>query len=369
MTKRRSSIVPPVGDPILPRLKHEGLGFDWTFGGGYEPIFLDSGTTALRLAVEVSRHYCGSAGATWIPAYGCPDILAACIAAGSRPVLYDVTEDSPFYAAGQTPPSDLTAVVAAHFLGLVQSTADLKDIARSAGALLIEDSAQRFPMPGELLVGDAVVLSFGRGKPVSLMEGGCLLLRPHLYPLGMEIASRYDRRDIGLVGRLKRPLHDIAVRPRVYGVIRRLPALDIGKARFKPAPRPLLSGPRLKELASRAASTYQAECSWQFRQQLTEAFAARNFPELEPLAQRLCQSGRRVSRMPMLAPDAQIAADAVSRATDLGFGATRMYGVAQPYIHGAPSELQGHWRVAIRFASRVVTLPILSASVVGADRL
>jgi hypothetical protein len=46
-----------------------------------------------------------------------------------------------------------------------------------------------------------------------------------------------------------------------------------------------------------------------------------------------------------------------------------MYGVAQPHIHGAPAGLQGHWRRAISFASRVVTLPILSAGVARADDL
>src|SRR5690606_29642783 len=50
--------------------------------------------------------------------------------------------------------------------------------------LLIEDSAQWFPEPldAPLLTGDVVVLSFGRGKPVSLLGGGALLVEESLWP-------------------------------------------------------------------------------------------------------------------------------------------------------------------------------------------
>ena len=77
-------------------------------------------------------------------------------------------------------------------------------------------------MPGEQLFGDAE-LSFGRGKPVSLMEGGCLLLKDYLFPLATEAASSYGRADAGAAGRIRRWLHDISIRPAVYNLIRQSP--------------------------------------------------------------------------------------------------------------------------------------------------
>jgi hypothetical protein len=364
MIVRLGPFIPPVGEPILPRLRHSDTGFDWTFAGRYQPIFVDSGTTALRLAVEVALRYCGHQGPTWVPAYGCPDILSACLAAGSKPVLYDVAVDSPFFAVGQSPPPGLVAAVAAHFLGLVHPAQDLQTLARDAGAVLIEDSAQRFPMAGDELFGDAVVLSFGRGKPVSLMEGGCLLLSAHLYPLGIEIASSYRRQDVGFKGRIKRTLHDVAIRPEVFGLIRRMPGLHVGDVMFKHAPSPCVLGPGLKGLASRAAIAYQSDRSWIARQRWTETFASNHFPELQALVPRLGQSGRRLLRMPLLAPDAETAKEVCCRAVNLGVGVTRLYGAAQPYITAAPSGLCGAWRRAIRLSEAVVTLPILSVDVV-----
>lgn len=357
--------IPPVGNPILPRLRHPNADFDWTFGGRYQPIFVDSGTTALRLAVETSLRICRRTGPTWVAAYGCPDILAACIAAGSEPVLYDVTADSPFFAVGQSPPSGMVAAVAAHFLGLVHPADDLSAVTRTQGAVLIEDSAQRFPMPGDKLFGDAVVLSFGRGKPVSLTEGGCLLLKPHLYRVAVEIASSYRKQDIGLRGRLKRHLHDVAIRPDVYGLIRHMPGLHIGEVAFKPARVPFTLQPHLRGLASRAACAYQAEGSWQVRQHLTDTFASQHFPGLQALAPRLGQANRRLLRMPFLAPDAEIALEACTRAVNLGIGATRMYGAALPFISGTPSGICGLWDQANNLSGRLVTVPILSTAFVG----
>ena len=55
----------------------------------------------------------------------------------------------------------------------------LRPLADAAGAVLIEDSAQAFPRDGggDFWQGDLVVLSFGRGKPVSLLGGGAVLYR------------------------------------------------------------------------------------------------------------------------------------------------------------------------------------------------
>lgn len=350
--------VPPVGDPILPRLRHPNANFDWTFGGEYEPIFVDSGTTALRLAIETAVCHSGRSGTVWVPAYGCPDILAATYAAGATPVLYDTGADRPFFAAGQQAPANLIAAVAAHFLGLVHPPEDIAASIRQTGGLLIEDSAQRFPMPDDPFYGDAVVLSFGRGKPLSLMGGGCLLLKSHLVAAATRVAEGYQRRNLSRAVSLKCRLHDVAIRPSVFGYVRRVPGLGIGKVRYRAAPQPGVLGQRLRELASRAANAYQSETDWCSRQNRTVKFANQRYPQLVPLASTINQTDRRLSRLPFLAPNGEIARQIFADAFGEAIGASRMYERLQFEIVGAPQSSCGRLPWSRAFAQRFIAFPI-----------
>lgn len=310
--------IPPVGDPIGPRLRGRSSDFDWTFGGRYRPIFVDSGTTALRLAISAARLVTGRDGPSWVPAYGCPDILSACLAAGAEPMLYEVQEDRPFFQAGQLPPANLTSAIAAHFVGYPHPPDDLKVAVSGTGAVLIEDSAQRFPSADTRLFGDCVVLSFGRGKPLSLMEGGCLLANDRLYPHALAAAGQYGPRDAGIRGTVRRRLHDLALRPEAFALVRRLPGLAIGRVEFRRAPAPMRAGPRLEELATRAAAAYQAETDWASRQLSTEAYIARDFPGLQMPFRAGNASGPRLSRIPCLAVDGPSADKVFAAATRAG---------------------------------------------------
>lgn len=356
------SFIPPVGDPILPRVRHGTADFDWTFGGQYEPTFVDSGTTALRLAIEVAMRHCGRRGTVWVPAYGCPDILAASCAACASPVLYDTGADRPFFAPGQQSPANLVAAVAAHFLGLVHPQDELASAIRDTGALLIEDSAQRFPMPGDEFFGDAVVLSFGRGKPVSLMGGGCLLLKRELRASGEEVVRNYPTRDLGAGVFVKCGLHDIAIRPSVFDLIRRLPGLDVGKVTYKPAPLPNVLGPRLQELVGRAANCYQAETDWTARQDSAMTRVTRRFPQLVSLPLVTNQVTRRLLRIPFLGPNAETIRQILADAVSAGVGASRLYEFVQPEISGVPIMPWGNIARSREFSRRLVTFPVSRCS-------
>ena len=356
---RWPAIVPPVGSLIRPRLRGTLSSFDWTFGDRYWPVFVDSGTSALQLAIRAARRRSGHNRSIWIPAYGCPDILSAALSADSRPVLYDVEPDSPFFAQAQQPPDDLAAAIAAHFLGIPHPPESLRSCIAGSNAVLIEDSAQRFPMPNDTLYGDAVVLSFGRGKPLSLMEGGCLLVGARLLPHVSDIIKDSEMWRPAFSGSARRLLHDLALRPAVFGLVRKLPGLSLGQVAYKAASPARLADDRLAQLASLAAVAYQSEFNWLVDQQATEAFVARRFPHLNPL-QRVAQAPTsRLTRIPCIAADAAAAKIACDEALAIGVGATRMYGNALPAIHGVPAGIPGTWHQAASLAERLATLPIM----------
>lgn len=352
--------VPPVGSPIRPRLRQTRSGFDWTFGGRYRPIFVDSGTTALQLAIAAASRRAGSTGTVWTPAYGCPDLVSAAVAADCRTVFYDVEQDLPFFAAGQTPPADLVAAIAAHFVGFAHPPRLLGEAISGHDAILIEDSAQRFPTPHDQLYGDAVVLSFGRGKPLSLMEGGCLLVGNRLLPHIDAVIEDIPIWTPGFGGAAKRWLHDLVLAPAVYGVIRRIPHLAIGKVVYEPAPHARVADQCLERLASQAAVSYLSEQHWNSEQIATESFIERQFPKLRLLRRTGPDDTVRFSRILCLATDAPRATDACDQAARLGCGATRMYGNALPRIEGVPAGIEGPWQRADSLAERVVTFPIMA---------
>ena len=364
---RWPAIVPPAGSPIRPRLRGRLAKFDWTFGDRYWPVFVDSGTSALQLAIRAACKRLERNDSIWIPAYSCPDILSAAFAAKARAVLYDVDTDSPFIAADQRPPEGLAAAVAAHFVGLPHPPERIQSYIAGSDAVLIEDSAQRFPMPDDTLYGDAVVLSFGRGKPLSLMEGGCLLVGGRLLPHVSELVRNAGTWQPNLCGSAKRLLHDLALQPAVFGLVRKLPGLSLGQVAYKTASPAQLADHRLAQLASLAAATYQSEAHWLADQHATQTFVAQHFPNLRPLQRTDLVPTCRLSRIPCIAADAAAAAKACDDSLSMGIAATRMYRQALPAIHGVPPGITGPWSRAASLAERLVTLPVMPQ--VTIDRL
>ena len=362
---RWPAIVPPAGSPIRPRLRGRLAKFDWTFGDRYWPVFVDSGTSALQLAIRAACKRLERNDSIWIPAYSCPDILSAAFAAKARAVLYDVDTDSPFIAADQRPPEGLAAAVAAHFVGLPHPPERIQSYIAGSDAVLIEDSAQRFPMPDDTLYGDAVVLSFGRGKPLSLMEGGCLLVGGRLLPHVSELLKGACRWRPTLSGPARRLFHDLALQPAVFGLVRKLPGLSLGQVAYKAASPPQIADPRLAQLASLAAIAYQSEVNWLANQHATEAFVARRFPKLRLLNEIGRVPNSRLSRIPCIAEDAAAAAQMCDEALNMGVGATRMYCKALPAIRGVPPGIPGQWRHAASLAERLVTFPIMAQHIIN----
>lgn len=168
----------PVGYPVNFTRKADNYLQDYF--SPYNPKFFNSGTEALAAAINIACNKKGSAQPEVIvPAYACPDILSAVIFNNAKPVLIDMLHEKPWLDLEDLKKSitpNTVAIIAISFLGIREQLPALKDLSNANNLLLIEDSAQALPREDEqALQGDLAIVSFGRGKPASVLGGGCLL--------------------------------------------------------------------------------------------------------------------------------------------------------------------------------------------------
>ncbi len=172
-----------------------------------------------------------------LPAYSCPDLISACVHSGAKPVLIDFIHQRPWMCLEQleraiTP--DTIAVVAVRFLGISERTESIRNICDTHNLTFIEDSAQGFPLSdlSEYWQGDFNIISFGRGKPLSLLGGGAVLTRnsDNYLPLPDKKSITINEE---LKYRLKVGIYNLSIHPFLYGLITRIPGLNIGKTILK----------------------------------------------------------------------------------------------------------------------------------------
>ncbi len=185
--------LPPAGNPVC--LSHRGAGESLLRDvfHPYTPEYYSSGTAALAASIIAAIRLKGvDAPEVILPAYGCPDLVSAAVFAGAKTVLVDLVRDRPWMDLDQVSlhiNTHTVAVVAVSLFGIPERMEELRLVLDQHGVVLIEDSAQAFPRkPGAgFWSGDLVVLSFGRGKPVSLLGGGAVLFRDR--ELGVHLAA------------------------------------------------------------------------------------------------------------------------------------------------------------------------------------
>ena len=225
----------PVGGyvPLFPSEAVGGLP-DLTCGGRYVVRFLNSGTAALARALAFSARRKASTGAdALLPAYGCPDLIAAAMAVNVNVRLIDIEPDSPWLDLRKIPESlgTAAAIVAVNFLGMRERLEELLEAARARGVPLIEDSAQMAPFSaGSQPTGDLVVYSFGRGKPLTLLSGGALLVRSDwAHELDQLFPPQPVQNDASFAYWAKCIAYNAAIHPFSYAGLRRLPFLALGR--------------------------------------------------------------------------------------------------------------------------------------------
>lgn len=350
-------LIPPVGEPIICRRGGKLPAFP-----GYEARWVSSGTAALAMAMREARSL--KIGVeepeVVLPAYCCPDLVAAAIHAGLRPVLADIGFDDPGYRLDDLESvisARTVAVVAVNFLGIAERLSEIRELLSRHGKIaLIEDSAQWYPGPRRALTGDYVCLSFGRGKPVSVLTGGAMLRSA-----GLRSTSEVDGVECPLPSGKGRGswevwLYNALLRPALYRLINVIPGTGLGSTTFKELGA-IRGFPRGRLGLVPANVDAYLERSRVGETKLSRAICG--LSGVVDLRLALASRADRLLRFPLLLPCAESRDAAMRELVRHGVGATRLYGRPLPTISGvAPLVRSGEMSGARQFAERLLTLPI-----------
>lgn len=334
---------------------------------GTAMYLVGSGTQALALAIStVLDNHAPRTAEVVIPAYGCPDLIAACLYAGVSPRLVDVAVDRWGYD-----PADLearlskntAALVAVNLLGIGDDALHLHRLAATHGVSIIADSAQHLAQmdPAQQRPhADCIVLSFGRGKPLNALRGGMLITSRELPSATVGQLNTFTGRlrELALNSRLAALMFNLATHPLLYDLIERLPGLNVGTTRFHPLSSITALPARAWSQVGAALQQYLAEPSDNLR--VWRPY----FDEWSRCGITLLRStegpvhGRHL-RLPLLAQDREHRDRLLAELQRQGCGATFFYGAPLPSIDSVPDVVarQGPFPNATRLADRLLTLP------------
>jgi len=241
--------------------------------GSEHLLLTDSGTSALRLAIEMGLAKSGS-DIVALPAYCCFDVATAAVGAKARIALYDVRADTlgpDFVSLRRALEAGARTVVIAHLYGIPVHVNQSLDLAGEFAAVLIEDAAQgaggfwkRRPLGSW---GDFGVLSFGRGKGRTGGAGGALLANTSVgVSMLQSMPAIQSGSRTGGLAILKLAAQWAFGRPSLYGLPAALPQLGLGDTVYKEPwePSEMAPGPAAALLANWEASRREEAARRQF---------------------------------------------------------------------------------------------------------
>jgi dTDP-4-amino-4,6-dideoxygalactose transaminase len=362
-------VLPPAGNPVSLRsenalqLEHRvQLEFS-----GYHTTWVDSGTSALALALLTAKQARTDIAKpeVIIPAYCCPDLVAAAVHAGVKPIAVDISPNDPAYKLDNLTTAlnqNTLAVIAVNFLGVRESLAELRVLlTKHPAVFLIEDNAQWFPDESETgsLAGDFVVFSFGRGKPVSLLGGGLLLSK-----LSSALAP-CSRAQQGQLAQYKTKFkflaYNLLLLPQAYQLLARNPLIKLGETHYHPLLQIAAMDSYRHHLLAENIRAYRAS------RHITAALAAeydRILATHNVSNQLLAVNSTRCARLlryPLLLETPEQRDKLLAALTQQGLGATAMYQKPLEEIDRMmPMITTGNSDNARSFAARLITLPLHS---------
>ena len=204
---------------------------------------VSSGKAALSLLLEALHELNPERDEVLIPAYTCYSVPSAIIRAGLRVRLCDLAPDSLDFDYQQLEEllnnPRILSVIPTHLYGMPSDVARIRKISGKLGVYVVEDAAQA--MGGEWngsklgTLGDAAILSLGRGKAFSTVEGGIILTDSHL--IGRAVNRKVDAiAGCTFLDQLKKMFYAVAIsmliHPLIYWLPKSLPFLKLGETHF-----------------------------------------------------------------------------------------------------------------------------------------
>lgn len=304
-----------------------------------------------------------------LPTYTCYSVAASVVKAGLTPRLVDIdpeTLDFDHAELGRTDFRRVLAIVATNLYGLPNDLPALSSLARRHGVFLIDDAAQAMgaSVGGRPCGswGDAGLFSFDKGKNVSAIDGGVVVTNSDAVAGALRAAMA------GLSGPgaaasamhvLKALAYFILLRPSLYGIPTRIPALSLGTTAFTTDYPLALADPRLVALG--LVMMDRLDEFTRVRVATAKALidglrGASGIQQIRPAA------GARVAylRLPILVARAGERAAMIDALTAAGIGATVSYpsalvDVPELRTHLANPDIRAAGGRAV--AARLITLP------------
>ena len=358
--------LPPAGERILVPEDRSVSPDPGALFAPYIPYFYGSATSALAASVVAAIARARTlAPEVLLPAYGCPDLVSAVLFAGARPRLVDLERDRPWMDLDRLRAAlgpNTVAVVGVDLFGIPERYPEIRGTIAGTGIVLIQDSAQALPPPTDAhWLGDYVVLSFGRGKPVSLLHGGATLVREDGLARALPLPSRQAAAGPGRLRMASRAkLYNLLSSAWLYWLPAGLPFLGLGETRYRPLTSIESADPLLMEwlpVNVRAHWRRGDERQRAIHDMLTES-ADNRIVDL-PWACAGDAPAFLLLRYPILVSDPVVRRRLFRCLGRCGLGASMMYPSALPGVPGMGRLFEGvSCPQADAFARKIVTLPV-----------
>lgn len=208
-------------------------------------FLVSSGKAALSLILTALKELHPERDEVLIPALNCFSVPSAISRAGLKVALCDIDRDTLDFdyeqLAAKLDNPNLLCVIPTHLFGRPADLCRLKSIVTDPFITIIEDAAQSFggEASGQKLgtICDVSLLSLGRGKALSTVEGGIVMtdridLATHIEKIHKQIPAS------SLLGNLRLILYSLALsclqHPLLYWLPNSLPFLNLGQTVYDP---------------------------------------------------------------------------------------------------------------------------------------
>ena len=360
--------LPPAGEPVtIPGDFPVSPDLGGLFSP-YVPSFYGSATSALAatLIAAIARVRTPSPEVL-LPAYGCPALVSAVLFAGACPRLVDLERDRPWMDLNGLRSAlnpNTVAVVGVDLFGIPERYRMIREIISGTGIVLVQDSAQALARPMDAhWLGDYIIFSFGRGKPVSLLHGGAVLARDDVLARALPmppLQAPVRRGQSGIAWRAR--LYNLLSSAWLYWLPAGLPFLGLGATHYRPLVLIEAADPLLLEWlpANIQAHWRRGDDRQRSIHRILEELADNRFVDLPGV----CAPDAAVPRLlryPILVSDPEVRQRLFDCLGRCGLGASAMYPSSLPGVPGLERLFGGvSCAQADSFSRQIVTLPVHS---------